>query len=79
MENSEEDDIRLSVVKNSRSISDLCTGANLSIYRADRQLICDTCDEVSNAAVRKAGVFSMTLIMKRWILLKEICPGDSET
>ena len=46
------------VVKNSRSISDLYTGANLSIYSADRKQTCHTCDEVSNAAVRKAGEFS---------------------
>ena len=46
------------VVKNNKSISDLCTGANHSIYRADRQLICNTCDEVSNAAVIKTGEFS---------------------
>ena len=36
----------------------MCTGANHSIYRADRQLICNTCDEVSNAAVIKTGEFS---------------------
>ena len=57
-QNTKDDDIRLLGVKNNRSISDLYTGANHLIQRADRKLICNTCDEVSNAAVIKTGKFS---------------------
>ena len=56
--NTKADDIRLLVVKNNKSISDSCTGPNHSIYGEDRQLICNTCDKVSKAAVRKAGEFT---------------------
>ena len=57
-QNSKDDVIRLLVVKNNRSISDLCTWANHSIHRVDRQLIFNICDEVANAAVIKTREFS---------------------
>ena len=45
-------------VKNCRSISDLCTAAGLTMYRSEKQLVCDICDEASESSVRKAGEFS---------------------
>ena len=46
------------VVKNNRSISELCTGAKHSIHRVDRQFIFNICNEVANAAVIKTRNFS---------------------
>ena len=45
------------------------------MYRADKQNTFKTCDEVSNAAVRKAGEFNNNFETFE----KEICQGDSES
>ena len=45
-------------VKSSRTITDLCTLAGLTVYKSDNQLVCDLCDEASESATRKAGEFS---------------------
>ena len=73
-----DDDIRLLVVKNKKKAFQICEPEQIiqCIEQTD-SFFCNTCDEVSNAAFRKAGV--TTLRMKRWILVKEVCHGDSET
>ena len=69
-----DDDIRLLVVKNSKSILDLCTGANLSIYieQTDNLLVILVMKSLT-LLLEKHEISVMTLRMRRWILVKEIC------
>ena len=78
-ENTKDDDIRLLVVKNSKSILDLCTGANLSIYieQTDNLLVIIVMKSLT-LLFEKQEISVMTLRIRRWILVKEICLGDSE-
>ena len=78
-ENTKDDDIRLLVVKNSKSILDLCTGANLSMYieQTDNLLVIIVMKSLM-LLLEKQEISLMTLRIRRWILVKEICLGDSE-
>ena len=78
-ENTKDDDIRLLVVKKSKSILDLCTGANLSIYidQTDNLLVIIVMKSLT-LLLEKQEISVMTLRIRRWILVKEICLGDSE-
>ena len=53
----EDVNIVLLQIKSCRSISDLCTTAGLLMFRSEKQLVCDLCDDASENLVRKAGVF----------------------
>ena len=44
-------------IKSCISISDLCSTAGLTMFRSEKQLVCNLCDDASENIVRRAGVF----------------------
>ena len=55
---SSEENIVILQIKSCRNVQDLCTSAGLSLFRSEKLLVCDVCDDHSDSYTRKAGEFS---------------------
>ena len=53
----DEDMIKYFKIEQTRNIPDLCITANMTMYRKDKKLTCDICDEDSASDIRQGGEF----------------------